>query len=523
VNYFSYEDRLRQLAQEANAYADSLGLPLGGHNDERDAFRHAYSSAVLDHEFGKAVAKFAGDANEFLHPGPSEEYNMDQWNNEVGRELGEGITSPFYKDEIAQRVYNALQNGELITDPGTDPRVWNGSDYFQPGTWPDPSNVPFPIDPNSFQDSIINTLKDLFGTAEITRSPIILDLNGDGVKTISLSAGTHFDLDGNHFAEQTGWASKDDGLLIWDRNGNAQIDDGSELFGNYSRLGSGDQAANGFAALGDLDGNHDGKVDANDAAFADLRVWKDSNSDGVVGDGELLSLTDAGVQSLGVSYTQQTATDAEGNQHLQIGQYVGTDGVAHAMDDVWFAVDTARTLDLKRVEVSAAIAALPDVAGFGNVYSLHQAMAQDATGRLQTLVQNFVSATDPATRVATLTELIYVWAGVDGVDPNSRAASMIYGNAIGDARKLATLEAFLGEGYFGTWCWGERDPNPHGPASRILLQAFDKLTDYVSSQLLAQTDFKGLYDSINIVFNTQTSSFDLDVTAVVSTLQGVRG
>ena len=71
---------------------------------------------------------------------------------------------------------------------------------------------------------------------------------------------------------------------------------------------------------------------------------------------------------------------------------------------------------------------------------------------------------------------------MENVDPLSRAATQIYGNVIGDARKLATLEAFMGEGYLGTWCWGERDPNPHGKAAPILLQSFDELAAFVSNQ-----------------------------------------
>jgi hypothetical protein len=34
--------------------------------------------------------------------------------------------------------------------------------------------------------------------------------------------------------------------------------------------------------------------------------------------------------------------------------------------------------------------------------------------------------------------LIYTWAGVVDIDPTSRADTKIYGNVIGDARKLAT-------------------------------------------------------------------------------------
>ena len=56
--------------------------------------------------------------------------------------------------------------------------------------------------------------------------PIILDLDGDGVETVSLENGVYFDHDGNLFAEKTGWAGADDAFLVWDRNRNGLIDDG---------------------------------------------------------------------------------------------------------------------------------------------------------------------------------------------------------------------------------------------------------------------------------------------------------
>ncbi|MDR1349322.1 MAG: hypothetical protein LBJ59_00820 [Zoogloeaceae bacterium] len=69
-------------------------------------------------------------------------------------------------------------------------------------------------------------IRDPFRQAEKLSSPLVLDLDGDGVETLGLAAGAHFDHDGNGFAELTGWAGADDGLLVLDRNGNGVIDDG---------------------------------------------------------------------------------------------------------------------------------------------------------------------------------------------------------------------------------------------------------------------------------------------------------
>ncbi|MDA6859507.1 hypothetical protein OSL44_24650, partial [Escherichia coli] len=85
----------------------------------------------------------------------------------------------------------------------------------------------------------------------------------------------------------------------------------------------------------------------------------------------------------------------------------------------------------------------------------------------------FQAETDIDARNALLPEIIYRWAGVYDMDPEGRNASRIYGNVLGDSRKLEALEEFLGREFLGTWCSGERDPNPHGHAAPYILQAFD--------------------------------------------------
>ncbi|PYG83915.1 hypothetical protein LY28_03763, partial [Ruminiclostridium sufflavum DSM 19573] len=72
----------------------------------------------------------------------------------------------------------------------------------------------------------------LFGEAEGASppriDPIIFDLDGDGVETLSVQNGVHFDLDNNGFSEKSGWVGSDDGLLVFDRDGNGTIDAGKE-------------------------------------------------------------------------------------------------------------------------------------------------------------------------------------------------------------------------------------------------------------------------------------------------------
>lgn len=360
--------------------------------------------------------------------------------------------------------------------------------------------------------------QDDFGDAGNIPSPIVLDLDGDGVETTNLSAKAHFDHESDGFAEMTGWAGQDDGILVRDLNGNGKIDTGAELFGSETRLASGQKAANGFEALKELDANADGKIDNSDMAFSTLQVWKDANGDGKADAGELISLGDAGVGSINVAYTVGTAIDANANEHRQLGNYTTTTGETRSATDVWFKVDKAYSVATDILEITADVAALPDAYGYGKVYDLRQAMVQDTSGTLEAVVKQFTEATSITDREALLQTIIYKWTGVENIDPTSRAATMIYGNAIGDARKLEALEEFMGEEWFGVWCWGTKDPNPHGHAAPVLLDAYNKIAERIYGELAQGSFLKPLFDEVRFYRESDSSTVRADLTAVANRL-----
>ncbi len=327
----------------------------------------------------------------------------------------------------------------------------------------------------------IELMQSLFGGAERLASPLILDLDGDGVETVGLGSGVKFDHDGNKFAESTGWVGADDGLLVIDRNGNGSIDSGSELFGNNTALKDGKAAANGFAALAEFDSNADGVIDGSDAQFSALRVWKDINGNGVADSGELLTLKDVGVASIKLGYTDIQSIDANGNHHLQAGTFTNTQGLVSAIEDVWFKVDYGNSqevdIDAGGLTGNGTIDALPQVSGSGNVHNLRTAMQNDTSGQLTNLVQQFAAATDRDDRRTLMDQILYRWSGASAYAAGSR------GNNVADARQLYTIEAFLGESYSqGNW-----GANPGPQAAALLSQSYQALRDSVYAQLMLQT------------------------------------
>jgi hypothetical protein len=206
--------------------------------------------------------------------------------------------------------------------------------------------------------------------AALLTSPLILDLDGNGVRTLALEAGVRFDLhaDGNQVA--TGWVGRGDGLLALDRNHDGTINDGGELFGT-STASAGGKARDGFAALADIDANGDGVVDRQDAQFGDLRVWVDANADGVSQSGELRTLDALGIASMSVGATGTSELD-NGNWIGLRSSYTTTDGGVHQVADVWFRAE-------RSTPVGTQVSALAQALGG---YAQAQAAMDTAGGQL---------------------------------------------------------------------------------------------------------------------------------------------
>jgi hypothetical protein len=159
-------------------------------------------------------------------------------------------------------------------------------------------------------------------------SPLILDLNGDGIHTTSATEPVSFDLTGDGVPELLGWTDPvtEEAFLWIDLHANGRVDDGSELFGQGTILQNGLRALDGFEALAQYDkpslgGNGDGRISTADGTWRRLRLWVDTNHDGVCTASESGPIAEFGVVEIPLTYVVHEEADPSGNVHRLRGSY----------------------------------------------------------------------------------------------------------------------------------------------------------------------------------------------------------
>ncbi|MBO3712989.1 MAG: hypothetical protein J5X22_21645 [Candidatus Accumulibacter sp.] len=334
-------------------------------------------------------------------------------------------------------------------------------------------------------------------------SPLVLDLNGDGVQLANLNGhGVYFDIDNDGFREASGWVTPEDGLLVLDRNGNGRIDNITELFGNRQN--------DGFAALRGLDSNFDNAINVNDAQWSSLRVWRDIDSDGVTDDGELFTLDQLGITSISLNSVKVSLSD-EGNSITDRSTFVIND-VEHEIVDAWFVYDNTNTVPEGNPSITLDVRTLflPHLRGYGNIEPLVLAMSSDP------VLLGQVTVLDQASRgnllssgfdlAGKLEALLYRWGDFNAIAPFSRG-----GNT--DARALAFMEKMLDRDFVQA---GGHVSDPRPVAGAMMRDAWNAVFNNMSARLLLQTELGNLivnsgYDPVSDSFDTGSNP-ELDLT-----------
>lgn len=213
--------------------------------------------------------------------------------------------------------YNLLSNncGQFVEDMLSEADIDN-------------INIPY------FPDNLYENLENV---ADNYCTPLIIDLNGDGVKTITDNMGVTFDFNNDGELIRTGWVHPEDGLLVMDRDKNGIISNGNELFGEHSPVLSFNiNDKNGFSSLSSLDSNCDGLINQDDISWSELLVWKDNSMDGISQSDELFSLETIGISSIGIDAQRSFFYDENGNFHKLTANVDWVNGNKTDITDVLF-------------------------------------------------------------------------------------------------------------------------------------------------------------------------------------------
>lgn len=334
-------------------------------------------------------------------------------------------------------------------------------------------------------DSIFNKIVRLYDLASslVRVDPFALDLDGDGIEITSIADGVYFDIDKSSFKEKTAWIKGDDGLLALDRNSNGIIDDGGELFGDQTLLQNGILAKNAFEAIEEFDLNKDKVIDRNDEIFNSLRVWRDIDSDGITDDGELFTLNNLAVKSIGLDSKTIGKDDGKGNIISRGSTFEREDGTIGTTSELLLGRDTVNS-QAYDILITDEINMLPEILGSGNIHSLRQAMQLDKTNELKNLVIEFSNEKKLEKREILLDKIIYKWTETEGIDKNSRGSYM-------NGRNLAVLEKFMGKNYIGN-----DGKNPNNSAGPVLQNSYFTLREKIYVQLVNQTALKNVMGEV---------------------------
>lgn len=84
---------------------------------EANAFKHAFSSALIARDWGEHAANFFGTINELRPNNPTGEWSMDRHNNVSGIQTIKNRQTEISDEELADEIKRRIDRGQLILSP----------------------------------------------------------------------------------------------------------------------------------------------------------------------------------------------------------------------------------------------------------------------------------------------------------------------------------------------------------------------------------------------------------------------
>lgn len=297
-----------QIRQELRSRFESLNL--GWNDGVRDAVTSVVNAvgSFFSYIFGGGVSQDYQEWSEDIHYGVLKIYGVpERFTGGTQTPLDE-VVSGFIDESSGEFRFNIdfnelLNPGPIIISNQETPGYSDGSLVFSIPAFP------------------------TFGFF----NPVVLDLDGDGIELTSpTESDVFFDIDNDGYLERHGWVDPDDGILAIDLNANGVIDGPEEYAFSWSTP-SDDTDMQALAAL--YDSNGDGILGGQDLRFADFRIWRDLNSDGIGQVGEVTTLNDAAIYEINLQ-TDHIPVVISNNLSNGQSDFVRGDGTAGIVADV---------------------------------------------------------------------------------------------------------------------------------------------------------------------------------------------
>lgn len=203
-----------------------------------------------------------------------------------GNAFSDMFSDPFRESADLLGVGQAGQAGDMTTVRCVSYSEYECTSFSANGKvqTADGRTIDFNIELNMTRSYMEYTDMQVPAVQRALRDPLVI--NVDNCMTDISDQKFTFDIDADGTLDEISMLGRGSGFLALDKNGDGQINDGSELFGTTS--------GDGFSDLRAYDEDGNGWIDEADDIFSKLKVWYKTDD----GEDRLVDLKEAGVGAL---------------------------------------------------------------------------------------------------------------------------------------------------------------------------------------------------------------------------------